>query len=270
MMENIDRHVLAGFYCVDAITGSSIFDSLSVNGAPLRLRRNRSGIFAVMDAQGIDRSKTQVLIPDPSSWPKATGYEITIQDLSFRYLARRANIQVPQPLPTSVNRGVPVAPPPTTTTAQGATPPLPPVNVPQIVVLYPAPSAPVAPNWAVIRASVMSSATPAKPLAGAVVQASAPKLFTATGVTNSNGETLLAVPGLGLQLSTNGSGAVTETTIAATVNAWFDSTLLGKPATWISNPDDTLNNLSKMKPATSQSVQLAPSQTVFVTLTISL
>ena len=268
MIENIDRHVLAGFRCVDAITSSSIVDALAVDGAPLSLRRNRSGIFAVMDAPGVDRNKTQVLTPDPASWPGPTSYLITIQDPALRYLARRASIQVPQPLPAPVNRAGP--PPATTTTAAGAPAPLPPVNVPQTVVLYPMPSAPVAPNWAVIRASVVSNATPAAPLVGAVVQASAPKLFTATGVTNSNGEALLAVPGLGLQLSSNGSGAVVESTVAATVNAWFDPTLLGQAANWISNPDDTLSNLSKMKKAAPQSVQMAPGQTVYVTLTISL
>jgi len=273
VIENVDRHVLAGFCCIDAITGTSIVDPLFVNGAPLSLRRNSSGIFAVMDAPGVDRNKAQALIPDPVSWPKPTAYEITINDPSLRYLARRANIQVPQPLPPPVNRGV-LAPPPSTSTTPAAGPaPLPPLTTPQTVVLYPSPAAPVAINWAVVRASVVSSDTPAKPLAGAVVQVApseGPPPKTAIGVTNFSGEALLAVPGLGLQLSSNGSGSVIEKTTAVNVNAWFDPALLKTPPNWITNPDDILSKLTTMKTATPQTLQLAPGQSVFVTIAISL
>lgn len=268
-MENVDSHVLAGFCCVDAITSASVVSSLSVVAEPLSLRRNASGIFAVMDAPGIDRNSTQMLIPDPASWPGPTSYEITIQDPSLRYLSRRATIQVPQPLPPIINRGGSTPAPPTSTTPTGAPAPLPPLTTPQTVVLYPSPAATLAPLWAVARASVVSTDVPAKPLAGAVVQAATDKK-TAIGVTNSKGEALLAVPGLGLQLSSSDSGSVTEKTTAVTLNAWFDPALLGKPANWIANPDDILHNLSTMKAAGAQTLQLAPGQTLFVTLAISL
>jgi hypothetical protein len=268
-MENVDRHVLAGFCCVDAITSNSVVDPLSVIAAPLSLRRGASGIFAVMDAPGIDRSKTQTLIPDPASWPGPTSYEITIQDPSLRYLARRATIKVPQPLPPTINRGDSTPAPTTSTTPVGAPAPLPPLTTPQKVVLYPSPAAPLTSFWAVIRASVVSKDVPAKTLAGAVVEASTDS-NTAIGVTNPKGEALLAIPGLTLQLSSSGSGSVIEKTTTVTLNAWFDAALLGKPANWIANPDDILNNRSTMKAADKQTLQLAPGQTLFVTFAISL
>jgi hypothetical protein len=283
MKENIDRHALAGFVCVDAITSSSVLSPLLVTGTQLGLRRNRSGVFAVMDAPGVDRNKTQLLTPDPASWPPPTTYKITIQDPALRYLPRVAAIQAPQPLPPIITSGVPVVPPPTTTppatttpqvtttpqpttTPQAAAPQLPPVTTPQTIVLYPTPAAPVAPNWAVVRVAVVNNATPPLPLAGAVVQA-----LTATGVTNGFGEALLAVPGLGLKPSGNSTGAVTEATTPATVTAWFNPATLKLPPGSISNPDDILTNLSstQWKTASQTGVQLGPGLTVFVRLTIS-
>jgi len=255
MMENVDRHVLAGFCFVDAITSSSVVAPLSVTAGRLGLRRNMSGIFAVMDAPGVDRNKTQLLIPDPAKWPAPSGFEITIQDPSLRYLSRRATIQVPQPLPPIVNAGSPA--PPTSTTAAGASAPVPPLTTPQQVVLYPSPAATLALHWAVVRASVVNADAPGQVLAGAVVQVATDKKI-ATGVANAKGETLLAVPGLGLQLSSNGSGSVIEKTTAATVKAWFDPGLIGKPANYITDPDDILKHLTSMKAATPQTLQLAP------------
>jgi len=45
MIENVDRRVLAGFRCVDAMTGRSILAPLAVTTAPLVITRNRSGVF---------------------------------------------------------------------------------------------------------------------------------------------------------------------------------------------------------------------------------
>jgi hypothetical protein len=299
MMENVDRRVLAGFCCVDAMTQGSIRDPLAVQAGQLVLRRNRSGIFAVMDAPQLTTYTTEFLVSDPGKWPSPTNFEVTIEDPSMRYLSRRANIAVPQPLPGASTTGGPAptttasaaptttpagatpsptttasaAPPSPTTTPPAATSQIPPVTTPQNVVLYPTPAAPVGLSWAVIRVSVASNATPPAPLPWAVIQVTGTGITTATGLTNPNGEALLAVPGLGLTLSSSSTGAVTEATTPATVTAWFDPGSLKQPQGWISNPDDILLNLSKPSPpwkTVSQAVALGPGQTVFVALTISL
>jgi hypothetical protein len=263
MSDIMDRRVLAGFRCVDAITGGSILLPLTVQAQPLKLRQNRSGVFAVVDAPGLTPLTNQFL--PPGSWPLPGPFEISIQDASLLYLSRRAKISVPQPLPAVVAPGTT---PPGTTAAPAAVPPL---NTPQTVTMYPNAAAPIAPNWAVVRVSVVSNATPAAPLPFAVVQVSGATSQPAAGLTNANGDALIAIPGLGLTLSSSGTGSVTETTTAATVAAWFDPTVLTQPKGWVSNPDDILQNLASAQWKTaSQSIQLGPGQTVFVTLTISL
>jgi hypothetical protein len=315
MIQPIAWHVLAGFRCVDAVTSSSVLRPLLVTARQLQLRRNRSGVFAVMNAPNL-AAYAQSLIP-PAPWPTAsTTYEIAIEDPSLQYLPRRANIQVPQPLPPTVIPGVTVPPATTisatttqatvpTTTAAGPTttpapsttnaalttaagttpapgttasgpPPLPPLSVPQQVlsipqqvVLYPSPSAPVGPNWALVRVYVVNNANPPQALFGAVVQVAIAGHSPLTGVTNKNGEALLAAQGLGLTFNADSTGAVTETTTAATVTAWFDKANLNPPPGWVSNPDDTLLNLSSPTwNSTSQPVQLEPKRTSFVNLTI--
>ncbi len=308
MNETLAWHVLAGFRCVDAITSGSVLRPLRVSAKRLHLRRNRSGVFAVMDAPGLAGYTQSVT---PASWPAgSTAYEIAIQDPSLRYLPRRANIQVPQPLPPTVTPGVTVPPTTTvspsttqgttptttaaaptttsstttaapTTTAPGTTPSptttvagppsLPPLTIPQQVVLYPSPLAPLAPNWAVVRAYVMNNGNPPQALFGAVVQVAIAGKIPLTGVTNENGEALLAALGLGLTFNADSTGGVTETTTAATVTAWFDPTTLTQPPGWIPNPDNILQNLSSTQwLSASEAVQLEPKRTAFVNLTIAM
>lgn len=266
MIENVDRRVLAGFRFVDAITGNAVLQTLAVDGGPLRLRQNHSGIFAVMDAPKLTDLTWQFL-PDPAGWPPSTNFELTVTDPSNRYLARRAQIAVPQPLPAAVS---PAAPPPATTTTVAGTPaPVPPVTTPQDILLYPTTAAPVAPNWAVIRVSLLNTDTPPSPLSGAVIQVTISGVPPISGLTNGLGEALIGVQGLGLKLSSSATGAVTEVTTTATVEAYFDPT--PRPQNWVPNPDDILDDLSNPAWKTaSQSVNLAPGQTVFVNLTISL
>ena len=296
MKETIAWHVLAGFRCVDSITSASVSSPLKVTAPPLALRQNRNGVFAVMNAPNL-AAYTQSLVP--ASWPNtATGYEIAIEDPSLRYLPRRASIQVPQPLPANAVAGTTAAPSTTasptttaagptttpgttpTTTAAATTPapsttaagpqPLPPLTTPQQVVLYPSPNAPLQPNWAVVRVFVVNNATPPQPLYAAVVQAAISGRTPLTGVTNENGEALLAAQGLGLTFNEDDTGAVVETATAMTVTATFNPATLAQPAGWIPNPDDILLNLSSPQwKSASQAVQLEPKQTTYVNLTIA-
>ncbi|HEY3706077.1 MAG TPA: hypothetical protein VGL22_13525 [Terracidiphilus sp.] len=287
MIENVDRRVLSGFRCVDAITQGTIEDPLTVTAAQLVLRRNRSGVVAVMDAPQMAALTSLFLVPDPSTWPPPTNFEVTIQDPSMRYFPRRVNIAVPQPLPTAgasspattstaaptTTLATSTTTPAPTTTALATAPQVPAITTPQTVVLYPTPASPVAPNWAVVRVSVTSNASTPAALAWAVVQLKSAGVPTINGVTGANGEALLAVPGLGLKLSSSSTGAVKEATTPATITAWFDPGLLTKPRSFIPNPDDILLHLSAPSPqwkSASKSVDLGPGQTVSIALTISI
>ena len=214
-MESTDRRVLGGFVCVDSITRASIQDPLNVTSS-LTLRANRSGVYAMFNAPGFSALTSQ-FNPAAAQWPAAQYFEVTVQDPTLRYLARRARVQAPQGLPTAW--------------------------VPQQISLYASPAALLSPNWAVVRASVTGSSGAGLPWA--VVQIiKSDHSVAATGMTDDRGEALLAVTGLGVQVSSSSSGSVTETTIPVTVQAWFDVGTLTQPADWIPNPDDILGNLS--------------------------
>jgi hypothetical protein len=239
----VDRRVLGGFFFADAITGASILNPLTVSNTQLKVLGNRSGIYAILDAPGYSKFTNDFDIQ--SDWPATVGpsFEITVQDSSLHYLARRANVNAPQTAATL------------TTT--------------QSVKLYPGPGGTVEPNWAVIRASVTDTSNNGLPWVMVQVIKS-DNSIAATGMTDSRGEALLAVAGLGIQVSSSGSGAVTETTTPVTVKAWFDPSVLKQPAGWIPNPDDILGNLSSASLKTgSMTGAIGPRQILFAAIGIS-
>lgn len=251
MRESVDRRVLGAIRCVDAITGDSIAEMMSVTSSQLDLRANRRAIYVIFNAPGLNPRTWQF---DPVlPWPGPTTFEISIQDPSRRYLPRRAQVKAPQPLPPSADPLL--------------------VFNPQPVSLFPSPAAPVSPNWAVIYISVVKSgATPPVGLPWSVVQVarSDNKAVLATTVADKRGEAILAIPGLGPEISDSASGAVTQPTVAVTVAAWFDPTVLSQPAGWIPNPDDMLTTLTTgpFKTA-SLTASVGPGQTVTKSLAIS-
>ena len=242
-VDRVDRRVLGGFFFADSITGSSIVAPLSISNTSFQLRVNRSGVYAIFNAPGYSKLTTEFDVQ--SDWPAANGpaLEITVQDPSLRYLARRATVQVPQTIAT--------------------------LMTPQKVVLYRGPSAEVEPNWAVVRVTVTGSNGAGLPWA--VVQVvKSDNSVAATGMTDHRGEALLAVTGLGVQVSTDSTGAVTETTIPVTVKAWFDPGAQQQGAGWIPNPDSILSNLSSATLKTgSMTGALGPRQVLFAGISIS-
>jgi hypothetical protein len=144
---------------------------------------------------------------------------------------------------------------------------------PQPVSLYPAPSAPTGPNWAVIHASVTRvGTTPVQGLPWAVLQMTrnGDNTVLATGQADASGEALLAVIGLTVETNTTGTGPVTLSTVAVTVKAFFDPSILSQPPGWIPNPDDILNSLSNpaLKSA-SQSISIASGQETQMSFALS-
>lgn len=240
-IENVDRRILGAFVCVDAITGLSVTSPVQVTAPGWKIKPNRSGTYVIFDGPGLSALTTQ-FIPG-STWPtSATSFEVTLQDSNRRYLPRRANIQA-----TVLDL--------------------------QRVMLYPLPSAPIGPNWCTIHVSVTKQGTtPPLGLPWAVVQIirQSDNTVLATGQTNANGEALLAVVGLTSQPSTSTSGPVTVSTVAATLRAYFDPSVLGQPAGWVSNPDDILSNLTNAKlQSASQTVQLSPGLELSLGLTLT-
>jgi hypothetical protein len=215
MNESVDRRVLGAIRCVDAITGNSIVSAMSVTSSQLDLRANRKAIYVIFNAPGLNARTAQF---DPVlPWPAPATFEISIQDPSRRYLPRRANVQAPQKLPPPIDPSKPFDP--ATVLSDPAV-----VFNPQPVAMFPSPAAPVAPNWGVIHISVIKSgSTPLQGLPWTVVQVarSDNKTVLATTVGDARGEAILAIPGLGPEVSGSDTGAVTQATVAVTVTAWL-------------------------------------------------
>lgn len=268
MNESVDRRILSAFVCVDAISGKSLSDPIPVTTQNWTVKPNRSGIYIIFDGPNLDLQTTQ-FIP-AATWPGPVTFEVTLQDPNRRYLPRRAKVQAPLRVPT-----IPPPPPGSTTNPAAVAALQDPTSVfdPQRVFLYPAPSAPIGPNWAAIHASVTrSGSTPTKGLPWAVLQVirNSDNSVLATGQSDTSGEALLAVPGLSVQPNTSGSGPVTVSTVAATVKVFVDPTVLTQPSGWIPNPDDVLLNLSN--PAivsASLPVTLSAGQELSMSFTIS-
>ncbi|HEY2383506.1 MAG TPA: hypothetical protein VGK48_20220 [Terriglobia bacterium] len=241
ILESVDRRVLGGFIFVDAITNSSIENPLPVTSAQLAVKVNRSGVYAIFNGPGFTALTNQFIPATP--WPAAQTLEISVSDPSLRYLARRAQIQAPQSLAG--------------------------VFTPQQVPLYPGPSGPVELNWAVVRVSVASNA--GVPLPWAVVRVLlADNSVAATGMTDTRGEALLAVTGLGIQVTSTATDPVTESATSVTVQAWFDPGMLTQPQGWIPNPDVMLGNLSNPSFKTgTQTGALEARETLYAQITIS-
>ena len=241
MTENVDRRILGAFVCIDAVTGSSVVPAIPVIPDPLwTVTPNHSGIYVIFDGPGLD-SLTDEFLPS-GTWPNPVSFEVTLQDPNLRYLPRRATVTAPLAIPTSP------------ATPSG-------VFVPQQVPVYPSPAISVGQNWAIIRASVTLSGTnPPQGLPWAYLQVvqNSNNAVLATGVSDTNGEALLAVIGLTVQPNTSGSGPVTTSVTPATVTAYFDPTTLSELAGWIPDPDDiSLNLTNPAFKTTSQPVQLS-------------
>lgn len=223
ILENVDRRVLGAFRCVDAVSKAHILEPMTVQSKQLDLRQNASNIWVVFDASGMHDLTTQFDVTSP--WPAPTSWEVSIRSSSRRYLARRADLKMPRKLaPTSDPDSVMVA---------------------QDVVMYPAPTASPLPNWALVRASVTRiGTTVGLPWAVLRVTRDSDQAELATGMSNENGDALLAIPGLGIAASQNGGGAVSEPTIDATVTAFWDPSISTQPKPWVPNPDLILNDLA--------------------------
>jgi hypothetical protein len=255
VIENVDRRVLGAFVCVDAITGNSVIPAIPVTAPQWTVTPNRSGIYVIFNGPNFD-ALTDEFFPS-GTWPAPVSFEVSLQDPSLRYLPRRANVQAPLPVPT-----YPPVPNPVTG-----------VFAPQQVAVYPSPAGVIGSNWATIHASVtLQGSNPPQGLPWAVLQVvqNSNNAVLATGQTDLNGEGLLAVVGLTVQANTGGGGPVTVSTVAATITAYFDPSVLSQPAGWIPNPDDILTNLTNPAlKSSSQAVELGSGQEMAMSFAIT-
>ncbi|MEP7306021.1 MAG: hypothetical protein ABJA98_10935 [Acidobacteriota bacterium] len=222
VLDTVDRRVLGAFRCVDAFSRQSVLDPLAVGGRALDIRRNASGVFVVFQALGL-RDLTLQFNPT-APWPSARAFEVTIVPAGARYFARRAQLSLPRK-PTPVND-------PDSSMR------------PQDVTLFPGPAAVLGFNWAVVRVSVTKGVSRiGVPWAMLRLTRDSDAAVLATGMSDRQGEAVLAVPGIGQSASVSDEGDVMTTTVAATVTAYVDPDNFIRSDTWLPDPDDVLNDL---------------------------
>jgi len=245
MLDSVDRRVLGAVRFLDATTQLAIRHGLRVRAADASLLVNRSGLWVIWKAKGLEGHSTVFEAPPAAPALASVSVDLIVDDSEARYLARRATVKLPRD-------------PALATATQ--------VNSlfrPQDVRMYPAPNAATSPGWALVRAHV-ARASGGAPLAGALVRVLRPadQQVLARGMSDSRGEALVAVPGIPVTSFSSGDGPPIATEIDVTVQAIFD------PAAGADPDPDAIESASGL-PATSSAQKLAARQQLAVSLTIA-
>jgi hypothetical protein len=201
----IDTRVLGAVRFVDAATQGQVSDGLAVSSAQGGFRRNRSGLWVIITAAGLE-THTIAFDSPPAAPPVASvPVTLTVADQSGRYLPRATTLMLPRdPDPNHADQAASLF--------QA-------VNVN----LYPSPVSPVSPGWAVIHAHVQNKATQA-PLQGALLRVvrTSDSVVLSRGISDDRGEALVVVPGIPVTTFNVGAGSPLSTEVAVSVEAIFD------------------------------------------------
>jgi hypothetical protein len=215
--ETIARRVLGALRPVDSVTGIRILAPLAVTAPGGRVVRNGSGMYVVTAAPGLAGQTLQIDSPgfDPGD---PQDVEFTVIDPTGIYLPRRATFRLPRD-PDPAN-------------AEGDDS----LFRPGEVRMFPAPVAPVSPQWAVVRASLPGEEA-GTVRAGALVRVvrKSDGVLLAAGLADARGEALVAVPGIPVTTwaPVNG-GSVIATSVEVELRVAWDPAAAARPP----DPDD--------------------------------
>jgi hypothetical protein len=180
MVELVDRRVLGAVAFVDAATGAEIEAPLVLRSDRLGFLRNRSGLWVVNRVRPVTAAERTLaahlrVFAAPPAAPAvgSLSFPVEVTDPSGRYMPRILTLALPRP-PDAV--GTPIA-----------------------ATLWPSPRAPMAPNWASLRATLRRrEGADDLPFAGArlSVLRAADNAVLAQGFADARGEVVVAVPGL--------------------------------------------------------------------------
>lgn len=244
-LEHLDRRVLGAARIVDATTGRPVAGPVTVESAA-RLLRNRSGHIIIVNAPGLAEHAASFSAP-PSTPPLGSeAIELTLRDPSRRYLARRRTIQLPRD--------------PDPAHADQANSLFRVIDVP----LYPAPAAPPAAGWALIRATVTRTGS-SEGLPGALIRVTRTSdgEHLASGLSDDRGEALVAVAGIPITTWDAGTESVLVSETDVTLQTIVDPAVSGLP-----DPDDLEARRGSL-PSSTTAAQLASGRTLVIALSVS-
>lgn len=215
IVEDVERRVWCALRPIDAVTRLPIDAPLRVHGPGQTWRPNRVGL-TVLHALAEPAAQRDEFIEYEDTFPAPTAVgavtiRATIEDPAGRYLARLVGIALPR----------------ADTAAPGVLPPLfEPIDVP----MYPAPSAPLAAPWAILRVHVERGGQPA---AGCVITVHEPGDESAVlgrGQSDARGESVVAVPGVPVFIPSGGPDAFVRE-LDAELTAVLETAAAGPPDT---------------------------------------
>ncbi|MEM9151471.1 MAG: hypothetical protein AAGB19_13590 [Cyanobacteria bacterium P01_F01_bin.3] len=143
LKENSDRRIIAAIRCMDAVTGSALRQQIEIKAPGVRFIRNLSGQIVLTQAPGFERYREQFHLDSLSNPPTPQPIRLSLNDPSGHYLPREFTFNLPRN--------------PATDEASLSSPTslFSPVDIP----LYPSGLHPTNPGWAVLRGTVLNSAT---------------------------------------------------------------------------------------------------------------
>jgi hypothetical protein len=196
-LEHITRRVLGAVRPVDVNSGLRLTGSFTVEAEGVRFVRNRRGEYVIFNGPGFDHYvRAFEEVPDTPA-VGSVGIDILLTDPTGRYLPRRHSLLLPRD-PNPDNAGQPAS-----------------LFRPAPVALFPSPTAPIMPGWAVLRATVTDDppgdARPT-PLPGALILITrvSDAQLVARGISSwlgrTRGEAMVVVPGIPITTWGDGNG----------------------------------------------------------------
>ncbi|MDM0011732.1 hypothetical protein QTH87_04705 [Variovorax sp. J22P168] len=202
-LEQIDARVLGALRCVDAGTRSAIDLPLAVRIEGARVRRNRSGLHVITEADGLAAHASA--FEDAPAEPALGSVALTASliDPSGAYLPRIATIALPRDAA------------PANASAAGS------LFRPIEIAMYPGATAALGVNWAVLRVSLTEAAS-GDALGGALLLVRSGTRVLARGLSDWRGEALVPVPGVPVTTWSDEAEAVVVSETAARLELVWD------------------------------------------------
>lgn len=212
IVEDVERRVWCALRPVDAVTRLAIETPLRVQGAGQTWIRNLSNL-PVLHALTEPAAQRDEFVEYEDTFlaptvVAAVTIRATIEDPAGRYLARTVAIELPR-------------------ADSGSPPPLfEPIEVP----MYPAPSAPLAAPWSVVRVHVERGGLPAAGCALTVHEIGDEAAVLGRGQSDARGEAVVAVAGVPIFIPSGGPNAFVRE-LDAELTAVLETAAAGPPDT---------------------------------------
>jgi hypothetical protein len=212
IIEDVERRVWAALRPVDAVSRRPLDVLLRVHGSGQRWLSNLSGLLVLHElsepaARRAEFDEYEATFPAPTAIAPPVVIRTTLEDPRGRYLARAVTIELPR-------------------SDAGEAPLFEPIDVP----MYPAPAAPLAAPWSVVRVHAERGGLPAGGCAISLHEVGDETQVLGRGQSDTRGEAIVAVPGVPLFIPSGGADAfVREREVEAT--AVFEPAAGGPPDT---------------------------------------